>query len=51
MVEQEFTRAISRDIDHMRQLLPISIASSRLDPKKNVTGLVEAYGRTETGSI
>ncbi len=47
MVEQEFTRVSNRDIDHKRQTLPISIASSRLDPKKNVTGLVEAYGENK----
>ncbi len=46
-VEGEFSRVINRDIDQMRHSLPVSIASSRLDPKKNVTGLVEAYGKNK----
>lgn len=36
-------RAIARDIAPARRELPLIIASSRLDPKKNVTGLVDAF--------
>ncbi len=32
-----------RDLDENRRDLPMIIASSRLDPKKNVSGLVNAY--------
>ena len=46
-VEKAFTRVMHRDIDQKRQHLPMTIASSRLDAKKNVTGLVEAYGHNQ----
>ncbi|MDW7678639.1 MAG: glycosyltransferase, partial [Bacillota bacterium] len=44
-VRNLFEMVISRDIDDLRRYLPIAIASSRLNPKKNVTGLVAAYAQ------
>ncbi|NLB34882.1 MAG: glycosyltransferase family 1 protein [Elusimicrobia bacterium] len=35
---------LKRDLDPDRVDLPAIISSSRLDPKKNVTGIVKAYG-------
>lgn len=43
-VTEILCQVLTRDIEPGRQQLPWVIASSRLDPKKNVTGLVKAYG-------
>ncbi|MGF1478641.1 MAG: glycosyltransferase [Cyanophyceae cyanobacterium] len=37
-----------RDIDESRRELPAIVASSRLAPKKNVAGLVEAFAKSES---
>jgi sucrose-phosphate synthase len=44
-VRRLFEMVLSRDIHDSRRHLPIAIASSRLNPKKNVTGLVAAYAQ------
>ncbi|SMP38458.1 glycosyltransferase [Anoxynatronum buryatiense] len=43
-VTEIIQQVLRRDVAKERQHLPWVIASSRLDPKKNVTGLVKAYG-------
>ncbi|MEN1761069.1 glycosyltransferase [Anoxynatronum sibiricum] len=43
-VTESIQQVLRRDVAKERQHLPWVIASSRLDPKKNVTGLVKAYG-------
>jgi len=44
-VNSRFQQMMDRDIEPSRHELPVTIASSRLDAKKNVTGLVEAFAR------
>jgi sucrose-phosphate synthase len=39
--------SLERDIDDARRHLPVIVASSRLDPKKNHVGLVTAYAQSE----
>jgi len=39
-------RIINRDINPGRQSLPAVISSSRLDPKKNITAIVRAFGES-----
>ncbi|MCZ7572092.1 MAG: glycosyltransferase [Ardenticatenaceae bacterium] len=46
VVSERIASAIVRDIATQRRRLPLIIASSRLDRKKNLTGLVEAFVAT-----
>ncbi|MGM0567838.1 MAG: PfkB family carbohydrate kinase [Elusimicrobiota bacterium] len=41
-------KVLNRDIDSDRIELPAIISSSRLDPKKNISGIIKAYGESET---
>ena len=40
-------RMLERDIDPERKHLPVIVSSSRLDAKKNLTGLVEAFAHSQ----
>lgn len=42
-VTDRIKQALQRDVGSGRQDLPLILCSSRLDPKKNVTGLVRAF--------
>jgi sucrose-phosphate synthase len=44
---QRVRDCLARDIDAGRRDLPAIVASSRLDPKKNHLGLVQAFARSE----
>lgn len=46
VVSERIASALVRDIETQRRRLPLIIASSRLDRKKNVTGLVQAFVST-----
>ncbi len=44
-VRARIQAALQRDIDPDRQQLPVVVCASRLDPKKNHIGLVQAFAR------
>ncbi len=44
----QIEQALKRDIASERHNLPFIVAASRLDPKKNHVGLLEAYARNQT---
>ena len=46
-LRERLVRAKVRDLDACRLGLPSVIASSRLDPKKNHFGLLQAFARSE----
>lgn len=46
-VRQRIEQALFRDINVDRRHLPLILASSRLDPKKNQLGLVDAFASSE----
>ncbi|MBD2254859.1 glycosyltransferase [Nostoc parmelioides] len=46
-VTQEFVQGqLARDIAHSRRDLPMIVSSSRLEPKKNLLGLVQAFAHS-----
>jgi len=45
---KEFSRLLKRDLSPNRVNLPSVISSSRLDPKKNIQGIVKAFGESHT---
>ncbi len=45
---QRVRERLARDVDAGRRDLPAIVASSRLDPKKNHLGLVQAFAQSET---
>jgi sucrose-phosphate synthase len=47
-VRKRVRKRLARDIAEGRRELPVIVASSRLDPKKNHLGLVRAYAESET---
>lgn len=47
IIREKVQRMYERDIDENRRHLPAVIAASRLDPKKNHTGLVRAYAESK----
>jgi sucrose-phosphate synthase len=48
VIYQLITDRIARDIDESRRDFPAILASSRLDPKKNILGLVKAFAYSQT---
>ena len=46
-VDQRINQAIKRDISQKRLSLPLVLASSRLDEKKNHVGIVKAFAKSE----
>lgn len=46
-IERRIGAALARDIDDERRHLPLVVASSRLDPKKNHIGLVQAFATSQ----
>jgi sucrose-phosphate synthase len=46
-VREYLAAVIKRDIDEIRTSLPFVVSSSRLDPKKNVRGLVDAFAQSD----
>jgi sucrose-phosphate synthase len=46
-IQRRIEAALERDIAQGRQRLPLVIASSRLDKKKNHVGLVQAFARSQ----
>jgi sucrose-phosphate synthase len=47
VIQRRIHAALERDIAHGRQELPMAVASSRLDTKKNHVGLVQAFARSQ----
>ncbi len=47
-IQELIDERLARDIDEERRGYPIILASSRLEPKKNLQGLVEAYAQSQT---
>lgn len=45
-ISERIERYIAKDIRSPGRDLPVALASSRLDAKKNLTGLVQAFGRS-----
>jgi len=45
-VHQYVQEKLARDLDESRRRLPAIVASGRLDPKKNLVGLVHGFGRS-----
>ncbi len=46
VIREYLAGVIKRDIDRKRTSLPFAVSSSRLDPKKNVAGLVDAFAQS-----
>jgi sucrose-phosphate synthase len=47
VIQRRIQAALERDIADGRQELPMAVASSRLDTKKNHVGLVQAFARSQ----
>ncbi|MBN1264640.1 MAG: glycosyltransferase [Anaerolineales bacterium] len=48
VIEERIKAYLQKDILPERRKLPVALASSRLDAKKNLTGLVRAFGMSQT---
>lgn len=48
VTRERVRECLARDIDEGRRGLPVIVASSRLDPKKNHVGLVRAFAQSPT---
>jgi sucrose-phosphate synthase len=47
LIQRRIQAALERDIAHGRRELPMAVASSRLDTKKNHVGLARAFARSQ----